>query len=355
MPQTVVEPLRWTADIDILEPADGGEAVLAEPDHAVRLALRAAIEPSATADSAPAELVVLGPRTKASHHRTGRWTRCAVARLRPGLARTVLGRPARELVDRVVPLSALRGASAFALTDAWSALLAEPTSPESADEVHRRLAAALRDHLTGDAAGIGHRAAAAAPRRTAEGRRDGSRWEERGESGSGAGQGPARRPGIGPPGGSIPPRGDDANHRLGDHTSHRLGDHTSHRLGDPLDLPPHLDLVHAATRLLAAGPDPSATRVRAAALRLHLSERQLRTVFTDGVGLSPKHFARIDRVRSVLARLRERQLARLAMETGYYDHSHLTAEFRRLMGVTPSALLAGDRPALRICPLTRHL
>lgn len=53
--------------------------------------------------------------------------------------------------------------------------------------------------------------------------------------------------------------------------------------------------VHEAARLLAGAT------VAETAARLHLSERRLRGLFTEATGLSPKHFARIDRVRTVLA------------------------------------------------------
>jgi AraC-like DNA-binding protein len=114
-------------------------------------------------------------------------------------------------------------------------------------------------------------------------------------------------------------------------------------LGQLAERRPPRDLVRdAATLLTAVG-------VRDTALKLHVSERHLRTLFTDGVGVSPKHFARIDRVRTVLARVRTRDWARLAAEAGYYDHSHMTAEFRHLMGVPPSAFAAGELPAATAC------
>jgi hypothetical protein len=61
------------------------------------------------------------------------------------------------------------------------------------------------------------------------------------------------------------------------------------------------------------------------------------------VGLPPKTYARIERVRSVLARFSERDFARLAAELGYYDQSHLTNEFRAVMGVPPAAFADGQR------------
>jgi len=105
----------------------------------------------------------------------------------------------------------------------------------------------------------------------------------------------------------------------------------------------HPDLVAEAAGLLTNA------NVAATAHRLHISERRLRTLFVDRIGLSPKHFARIDRVRTVLAAARDLRLADVAATAGYYDQSHMTAEFRHLMGVPPAAFVAGRRPAATPC------
>ncbi len=74
----------------------------------------------------------------------------------------------------------------------------------------------------------------------------------------------------------------------------------------------------------------------------------LHTLFTAGTGLSPKHFARIDRVRTVLA-ADAGWWSDIAATAGYYDQSHMTAEFRHFMGVPPAAFTAGRRPAAIPC------
>jgi methylphosphotriester-DNA--protein-cysteine methyltransferase len=73
-----------------------------------------------------------------------------------------------------------------------------------------------------------------------------------------------------------------------------------------------------------------------------VSERYLRRVFTQGVGISPKHFARISRVRKVLGR--PGSWSAVAAEAGDFDQSHLVAEFRSIMRVTPGAFEAGRVP-----------
>ncbi|GAD84942.1 helix-turn-helix domain-containing protein [Nocardia asteroides] len=97
----------------------------------------------------------------------------------------------------------------------------------------------------------------------------------------------------------------------------------------------------------------SAPAIPDLAARLAVSERQLRSVFAGGIGLSPKHFARIDRVRRVLAYAGDTPWSHLAADTGYYDQSHLTADFRALMGVPPAAYLHGRLPAPTSCRVPR--
>lgn len=103
-------------------------------------------------------------------------------------------------------------------------------------------------------------------------------------------------------------------------------------------------LIRRATALLATGLEVAET-----ARRLHLSERQFRTVFGVALGISPKQFARISRVRSVIDRAGRRPLAQVAIEAGYYDQSHLTAEFKALMGVPPAAFANGKMPQATAC------
>jgi AraC-like DNA-binding protein len=103
-------------------------------------------------------------------------------------------------------------------------------------------------------------------------------------------------------------------------------------------------LVRRATGLLATG-----MKVAVVAQRLHISERQLRTVFAGTLGISPKQFARISRVRTVIDRAGRRPLAQVAIEAGYYDQPHLTTEFKALMGVPPAAFAQGKMPTATAC------
>ncbi|MFG2133937.1 helix-turn-helix domain-containing protein [Streptomyces sp. NPDC048751] len=140
------------------------------------------------------------------------------------------------------------------------------------------------------------------------------------------------------------------------------------RLADltPEDIPAHLARVlperlapavdRSRTLLLRAAVDALSTRtgrapaqVRDVARDLAVSERQLRNLFSEGVGLSPKHYARIDRVRHVLTHASTAPWAELAATTGYYDQSHMTSDFRTLMGVPPRSFFTGRLPEARPC------
>ncbi|WP_211368369.1 AraC family transcriptional regulator [Pseudoxanthomonas gei] len=84
------------------------------------------------------------------------------------------------------------------------------------------------------------------------------------------------------------------------------------------------------------------------AFDLGVSERHLRRVFRQAVGVSPKTFAKLTRFHHALAAARNgggAGWADIAASAGYYDQAHLIAEFRAIAGATPRALLAELRAA----------
>ncbi|MDQ1049692.1 helix-turn-helix domain-containing protein [Streptomyces sp. V4I2] len=113
-------------------------------------------------------------------------------------------------------------------------------------------------------------------------------------------------------------------------------------------------LLRAAVDALSTRPDHAPAQVKDVARELAVSERQLRNLFTEGVGLSPKHYARIDRVRHVLTEAPRADWAELAAATGYYDQSHMTSDFRTLMGVPPRSYFTGRLPDPQPCQAFRR-
>jgi AraC-like DNA-binding protein len=103
------------------------------------------------------------------------------------------------------------------------------------------------------------------------------------------------------------------------------------------------DERRARTRLaLDAADRLTHANVNAVAVDLGVSERHLRRVFRDAVGVSPKAFSKLARFHRALSAAREdghAGWASIAAAAGYYDQAHLIAEFRAIAGVTPRALL----------------
>jgi AraC-like DNA-binding protein len=67
-----------------------------------------------------------------------------------------------------------------------------------------------------------------------------------------------------------------------------------------------------------------------------ITRQHLRRRFLEQVGITPKTFARVARFRRLLVDARETaSWATLAVEHGYFDQSHLIAEFRELAGSSP--------------------
>jgi AraC-like DNA-binding protein len=103
-------------------------------------------------------------------------------------------------------------------------------------------------------------------------------------------------------------------------------------------------VLDAAARLASA-------KVSTVAGDLGVSERHLRRVFHETVGVSPKLFAQLARFRRALhaARANTRaSWASIASAAGYYDQAHLIAEFRTIAGATPRALLDELSTALSV-------
>jgi len=105
--------------------------------------------------------------------------------------------------------------------------------------------------------------------------------------------------------------------------------------------PLYADLIAHAVRIL----ERCETSIPALAHQVNLSERQFTRVFRDLVGLPPKQFARIARMRRVLYQPQRADnlltLQQIARHHGYHDDAHLAHEFRHLVGMSPSQYFTG--------------
>jgi AraC-like DNA-binding protein len=101
--------------------------------------------------------------------------------------------------------------------------------------------------------------------------------------------------------------------------------------------------VDAAVARIASG----AARIEDVANEIGISRQHLARQFLHHVGVPPKTFARVVRFRRLVEALEDRQSclswADMALEHGYYDQSHLIAEFRELAGATPNAFHFSNR------------
>jgi AraC-like DNA-binding protein len=96
------------------------------------------------------------------------------------------------------------------------------------------------------------------------------------------------------------------------------------------------------SRILRAIDDSPCTRIEECARSTGLSTRQLRHLFRVELGMGPKHYARIARLRHLLA-TEDSNLAWAdrAVGAGFYDQAHMIADFRDLLDLTPNAFLIG--------------
>ena len=80
------------------------------------------------------------------------------------------------------------------------------------------------------------------------------------------------------------------------------------------------------------------------------SPKRFIELFNYSVGLTPKVFSRIQRFQAVIAQIAQGQRvewAGVAVDSGYYDQSHLNREFRAFSGVTPAQYhpVSSQRPS----------
>lgn len=76
---------------------------------------------------------------------------------------------------------------------------------------------------------------------------------------------------------------------------------------------------------------------------LGISRQHLKRLFERHVGVNVKFFSRVVRLQALLRQLERPgapDWARLAVEAGFFDQSHLITDFRELTGLTPTRFLA---------------
>ncbi|MBL7253648.1 helix-turn-helix domain-containing protein [Paractinoplanes lichenicola] len=251
------------ADPEVIASLTEGTTAVQLPDPATALAFR-------TTTTGQSDLYVVGPRTRGRYHPVKGVPVCVRLRLRPGVARAVLGVPVHALVDKTLPLTDLWGPAAAELTE--SLFAAGDDTPQVLTLMQAAVAGRIR--------------------------------------------------------GSAPARG---------FSTLPIIDRTSAMSAG--------GLLVAAVRAMSTVP-----RLTDVAAGLGVSERHLRNLFARETGLSPKHYARITRVRRVLDQADATHTwAAVADDAGFFDQAHMISDFRSFMGVTPAAYAAGRLPPTTPC------
>ena len=109
---------------------------------------------------------------------------------------------------------------------------------------------------------------------------------------------------------------------------------------------PHPAVAYALRQLNAM---PALARIGPVQDQTGYGPKRFIELFRNSVGLTPKLYCRIQRFQAVIGMLaggRRVEWATVALESGYFDQSHLNREFRAFSGVTPAGYrpLSEDRP-----------
>jgi AraC-like DNA-binding protein len=105
----------------------------------------------------------------------------------------------------------------------------------------------------------------------------------------------------------------------------------------PAEPDPAAELVRAVVADMRAAPP--ATSVADVAARHHVSTRTLQRLFASHIGVGPKWVLQRYRLHDAIEQLggrRDADWTRFALDLGYFDHAHFIADFRAVVGQTPS-------------------
>ena len=106
--------------------------------------------------------------------------------------------------------------------------------------------------------------------------------------------------------------------------------------------PPRYSVLDIATTI---SRQPGVLKIHELAKKLFVTERQLERQFNWQIGLSPKEFIKLTRFNIAFGRLQsggKQTLLDIALESGYYDHAHLTNDFKRYTGKAPTDFFLSD-------------
>ena len=83
--------------------------------------------------------------------------------------------------------------------------------------------------------------------------------------------------------------------------------------------------------------------------RLHISQRQFERKFKEQIGITPKRYQRLMRIRKVMHTLEQYKsldLTSVAYYCGYYDQAHFIKDFKQITGKSPSVYRQNEQQLL---------
>lgn len=105
-------------------------------------------------------------------------------------------------------------------------------------------------------------------------------------------------------------------------------------------------LARNAVRLLEA----DSIQVNDVAAQLGVTSRHLRRAFVENVGVGPKDYARASRMQRALKLAKHNDdWGEVANDAGYFDQSHLSSDFKALLGYSPSQYMSPEFAGGKSC------
>ena len=97
--------------------------------------------------------------------------------------------------------------------------------------------------------------------------------------------------------------------------------------------------VHYAARLIRRDPN---IKIIDLADKVHVSQRQLERQFKERIGVSPKHYLRLNRIQKALQHFNLSHtvdMLSVAYSCGYFDQAHFIKDFKKITGLNPSTFV----------------
>lgn len=98
------------------------------------------------------------------------------------------------------------------------------------------------------------------------------------------------------------------------------------------------ELIHGMPNTSLVKPIENKS-IQAYAQEISISDRQLRRIYQNNLGLSPKQYSKIlsfSKARAALTSNTQMSLTEIATFSGYFDQSHFIREFKKYAGITPT-------------------